>query len=165
MATIPSQSLTIDSLIGKPLYWLLELNITGTTIRLSTNQLEAPTGDDEINETYQAGLDFNGSVDDVLSVLGDEPDEKSVSINAHLIEAGVKISSLIEAGYNLGAITGRLMLWAYDTSEYIVVIDGIAEDPTFDTDDDPLVFTLRESAADDTARGRWVSSQLQARWL
>lgn len=142
---------SLDELRGRRLHWLLDLEMGGQTIRLSGQEIDVTLTDGAgTAETwrYYGGLDFGEDVEDPISLLSSEAEAKSVDVSLYLAP-NWSISEMVGEGVVLGSATGILRLWPEGASRAITVIVGILRDPSWDTDEDPLVGSLEEDPADD----------------
>jgi len=137
--------------LGKPFHWLLDLNLGGQVIRLSDQELDV-TLTDEVGDAhtwrYYGGLEFDEQVEDPVALLSDMPDSRSISMTLHLSPQW-KVSEFVAAGVVLGAATGTLRWWPEGSTRALTVLVGIFRDPTYDTDDTPLIGTLEEDPCND----------------
>jgi len=140
-----------SEVIGRPFHWLLDLNLGGQVIRLSDQELDVTLTDkvgDAHTWRYYGGLEFDEQVEDPVALLSDMPDSRSISMTLHLSPQW-KISEFVEQGVVLGSATGVLRFWPEGSTRAMTVLVGMFRDPTFDTDDTPLIGTLEEDPSND----------------
>jgi len=124
----------------KPLYWLLDLDFAGQTLRLATAELDiaSDAGD----------LHFSGALHEVqyaqaMELLDSQLTQASVSIDAVL---PVDVPALVARGYPLEGVSGTLALWregtAYESRRVVLV--GAVRDPEYGAADEPVSFTLED---------------------
>jgi hypothetical protein len=124
----------------KPLYWLLDLEFGGQTLRLASADLDVDSDDGPIH--------YEGVLQDVqmsteIKVLDASLNQSSVSIDAVL---PADVPALIARGYPLEGVSGTLALWREGTTYEArrVVMVGAVRDPEYGAVDEPVSFTLED---------------------
>lgn len=135
-------------LLGSRVYWLLDLDWAGITIRLSDAEVDVVTKDGTSLHYHGAlnVLDVNEGLD-FLSDASASP--TSVSVDAIL---PVDVPLMVARGHDLGGATGTLRRWiegtTYEAARVVVV--GNVQDPEFGNEDEPVSFTLELNPWDDS---------------
>lgn len=135
-------------LLGARIYWLLDLQYAGMTLRLSDAEVNVKTEDGDTLH-YAGALDAI-EVDDGIDFLADaSANPTSASIDAIL---PVDVPKLIAQGHDLGAATGTLSRWVegttYESRRRVVV--GRVSDPEHGNASEPISFTLEAAPWDDS---------------
>ena len=147
---IGTKSFTIADLRGATLHFLLDFQWAGQTVRLAEQPLSAvPAGDDGADVDYLAGLEWGGSLDDVIMLLGEDVERKAVSLTLHLWPS-IDVPLMTSRGHVLGTATGVLRVWAEGSDSVVTLIDGKMKEPIWGPKEDPIVTTLEERPLDDT---------------
>lgn len=122
------------------MYWLLDLEFGGQTLRLASADLDVTSDDGPIH--------YEGVLQDVqmsseIKVLDASLNQSSVSIDAVL---PADVPALIARGYPLEGCSGTLALWregtAYEARRVVMV--GAIRDPEYGAADEPVSFTLED---------------------
>lgn len=126
--------------MSAPMYWLLDLEFGGQTLRLASADLDV-TSDD-------GPLHYEGVLQDVqltseIQMLDASLNQASVSIDAVL---PADVPALIAKGYPLEGCSGTLALWregtAYESRRIVMV--GAVRDPEYGAASEPTSFTLED---------------------
>lgn len=142
---------TPAQLRGRRLYWLLDLTWEDQVYRISTEPVDAPTGEAGATWHYSGGLVLPDDYEDRLDLFDVDSGSRSVSLTLHL--AGlVDVPKRIAEGWDLASATGRLMLWPEGggAGEIRVIIDGPLREPEYGAEEEPVTAGLEEEDADDT---------------
>lgn len=124
----------------KPLYWLLDLDFAGQTLRLATAELNIASDEGDLH--------YSGALQEVeysqaMELLDSQLTQASVSIDAVL---PVDVPALVARGYPLEGVSGTLALWregtAYEARRVVLV--GAVRDPEYGAADEPVSFTLED---------------------
>jgi len=124
----------------KPLYWLLDLDFAGQTLRLATAELDIASNEGDLH--------YSGALQEVeysqaMELLDSQLTQASVSIDAVL---PVDVPALVARGYPLEGVSGTLALWregtAYEARRVVLV--GAVRDPEYGAADEPVSFTLED---------------------
>lgn len=137
---------TRDELRQGDLHWLLDLTWAGRTLYLAEAPVAVTIGTDVID--YGAGLGLGGTLVDGIDLFSDDPEPRSISLTLSL---PLDVPALVQRGHDLGGATGKLYLWCSGTTRRALWIDGVVRDPEYETRSDPVVLSLDELPADDSA--------------
>jgi hypothetical protein len=126
--------------VSADLYWLLDLEFAGQTLRLSTTELDVTSDDGVLH--YEGGLE-EVTLSEAVELLDSQLTEASVSISAVL---PVDVPTLIARGHRLEGATGTLALWregqTYEQRRVRLV--GRVQDPEYGSRYEPIDFTLAD---------------------
>ena len=150
----------LSQLAGKDLTWLLDFTYSGQVFRLARD-FETYTDDDGDAFEYQPGLAWGGTLEDEIALLSDTPSPNQVSLTLHL-GGLINVPEAVSLGHDLAAATGKLWIWAKDTSERLLLIDGRVLDPEYGTEQQPVTLSLEEAPFDDLALFPPASAQITA---
>lgn len=131
--------------------WLLDLNWCGQAARLSNRQTSAPDPDGT-TRLYRDGLQVDQATDSV-DFLAVTPQIRSVTCRIQPMPA-LDVPAATEAGRDPTASTAILRLWA-DTGgsgDVLWSIRGRVLEPSYGGPEEEIVFNIRETPAEDTAR-------------
>mgnify|MGYP001559253862 CR=1 FL=1 len=132
---------------GKRVYWLLDLDFAGETLRSSTQALDVNSDAGPLH--YHPGLEeiVYGRVLDVLG-QGEEP--ASVPLEVLL---PVDVPARVAAGHDLSSSTASLSRWIEGTAweDRKVVLIGAVVDPAYGEEGVPTRFSLEAWLLEDTA--------------
>lgn len=126
--------------MSAPMYWLLDLEFGGQTLRLASADLDVRSDDGPVH--------YDGVLQDVqmsseIKVLDASLNQSSVSIDAVL---PADVPALIAKGYPLEGCSGTLALWregtAYEARRVVMV--GAIRDPEYGAADEAVSFTLED---------------------
>lgn len=141
---------SLADLTGNDLVWLLDLNFAGEDLALARD-FESYVDDDGAATIYHPGLEWGGTLDDAIDLLGDAPSPRQVALTLHLGDL-LNVPELVAAGHDLAAVTGKLWIWARGTSERLLLVDGRITDPQYGARHEPVTLTLEEVPLEDFAR-------------
>ena len=150
----------LSQLAGKDLTWLLDFDYAGQVFRLARD-FETYTDDDGEAFEYQPGLAWGGTLEDEIALLSDTPSPNQVSLTLHL-GGLINVPESVSLGHDLAAATGKLWIWAKDTSERLLLIDGRVLDPEYGTEQQPVTLSLEEAPFDDLALFPPATAQISA---
>lgn len=119
-------------------YWLLDLEFAGQTLRLSTAELDVDSDDGELH--YTAALQAI-ELSEAIELLDAQLSEANVNVDAVL---PVDVPALVAAGYRLEGCVGSLALWRAGQTyeERRVRLVGMVRDPEYGAKDEPVSFSL-----------------------
>lgn len=128
---------------GADVFWLLDFTFAGRVWRISDGPTEVLTADGETLR-YHPGLNEVEHVE-ALDLLADSTAQAvSVSLSFDL---GASVAELVARGHELAGARGVLSRWVdgqtYETRR--VVLAGVAVDPEYGADDEPVNLTLEAS--------------------
>jgi hypothetical protein len=122
------------------LYWLLDLDFAGQTLRLATAELDIAS---DAGDLHYSGALQEVEYSQAMELLDSQLTQASVSIDAVL---PVDVPALVARGYPLEGVSGTLALWregtAYESRRVVLV--GAVRDPEYGAADEPVSFTLED---------------------
>jgi len=126
--------------VSADLYWLLDLEFAGQTLRLSTTELDVTSDDGVLH--YEGGLE-EVTLSEAVEILDSQLTEASVSISALL---PVDVPTLVARGHRLEGATGTLALWREGQTyeQRRVRLIGRVQDPEYGSRYEPIDFTLAD---------------------
>ena len=133
------------------LVWLLDIESGGDVIRLSTEPLEAPTGEQGAPVAYFPGLEFAEEVPETVDPFGDSPGLRSVDLSLYLdhLEHIDTLPALIDDGFDIASARGLLRLYGRTSGTVSTVVDGVFRGVEYGLPGDPLTCSLEEVTEDD----------------
>ena len=144
--------LTRSELSGADLVWLVDVQIRGKVYRFSSMQAEVSDG--------SRVLQYSGALAPIVHPDEAAPwdsalAERSIEISA--IFSGEGFAALASTDHDLGDSTCQISLWRVGSeySDREVILDGQIDEPVYSSAQDPVSFSVRESALLD--RGRVLS--------
>lgn len=128
---------------GAPVYWLLEFTFAGRTWRLSDGPQEVTTIDGE-SIRFHPGLDTVEHVESIDLLADSTTQAVAVSL---AFDLGASVADLVARGHELAGSRGVLSRWVEGTAyeHRRVVLAGVAVDPEYGADDEPVSLTLEAS--------------------
>lgn len=132
---------------GKPLEWLLDLQVGSEVLRLAERPLDAPTGEQGGLAAYLPGLSFSGEVPDGVDPFSESPSGTSVDLTIHLPHS---IPEAVERGFDLFAARGKLWQYSPTTGALLLVVAGVVRGVEYGLPGDPLTCSLEELEEDDS---------------
>jgi hypothetical protein len=127
-------------LIGRRIFWLLEINWAGATIRLSDLEVDVTAVDGTVRH-FDGSLDTI-DVDEGIDFLADASASPPSAAIAAVFPVDVPL--LVAQGHDMAGATGVLSRWIEGTAYGArrVVINGQVVDPEYGASDDPVSFSL-----------------------
>lgn len=128
---------------GAPVYWLLEFTFAGRTWRLSDGPREVTTLDGEAIR-FHPGLSTVEHTE-AIDLLADSTTQ-AVAVSL-AFDLGASVAELVARGHELAGSRGVLSRWVDGTAyeKRRVVLVGVAVDPEYGADDEPVSLTLEAS--------------------
>jgi hypothetical protein len=133
---------------GARLFWLLDLQWAGGVIRVADGDLEVQTDDGDLLK-YSPGLD-SPEMEEAIELLTDMSAAPASATISVLLP--VDVPRLVALGHDLSGAIGTLSRWVEGTTLEArrVVLVGIVSDPEYETEDDPVRFTLEANVWQDS---------------
>ena len=134
-------------LLGKRVYWLLDLSFAGQVFRLSTAELDMYDATDLGSWLHYRDLLHDVKFDHELDLFNESISAVSVPLEFMLPEA----LALIAAGHDLSSATGELSRWIEGTgyTDRKTVLVGLASDPEYGDAETTIRLSLEENVFDD----------------
>ena len=130
------------------LHFLLDFEWAGRTVHLAQQRLTAAIGAGDADVAYYPGLEWSRSQRRSFS-LGSPMMGASIDVTLYLADH-VDVPTLVNEGHPLGSARGRLLLWPEDSSDYMVVLDGVLRNEAWSSREMPITGTLEEEPFMDT---------------
>lgn len=142
--------LSAVELLEARVYWLLDLDYAGMTLRLSDAEVDVTTADGEL--LHYSGVLEELSVDEGIDFLSDASSSPATAAITAILPCDLAL--LVSQGHDLSRATGTLARWVEGTTWEArrVLVAGQVIDPEHGSSDEPTSFSLEAAP--------WLDTQL-----